>query len=141
MIPVMIKEIQLANRRISLSIRDAEGDPWVSVEEKFLPGKSVTGTLEKVEKFGYFVMLEPGITGLLPKSVLKESPNRSDIEKLKIGDTLSVTISTVKKQERRISLTCGDSRDENDWKDYSGSSSSSLGSLGEKLQQALNSKK
>ena len=139
-IPVMIKEIQPDDRRISLSIRDAEGDPWQSIEEKYPPGKSVTGTLEKVEKFGYFILLEPGITGLLPKSAVKESMHRSDIEKARPGDTVSVTVADVKKQERKISLSCGDVKEENDWQNYS-ASSSSLGSLGEKLQQALNSKK
>ena len=140
-IPVMVKEIQLADRRISLSMRDAEGDPWLSVDEKYPPGTSITGTLEKIEKFGLFVSLEPGVTGLLPKSVLKESSNRSEIEKLKPGDAITVMIGTVKKHERKISLTCGDRKEESDWKTYSSNSSTSLGSLGEKLQQALNSKK
>ncbi len=139
LVPVMIKEINPDNRRISLSIRDAEGDPWVSVGDKYPVGKTVNGTLEKVEHFGYFICLEPGITGLLPKSVLKESASQSTVEKLKPGASISVTIASINKNERKISLTCGDGKEEGNWRNYT-SGTSSLGSLGEKLQQALNTR-
>ena len=48
---------------MSLSIRDAAGDPWLDVGEKFKIGQIFPGVLEKREKFGLFINLAPGITG------------------------------------------------------------------------------
>jgi len=139
-IPVVVKEIDAVKRRVSLSIRDAEGDPWMDVQEKYHVGQVVEGNIEKKETFGFFVTLEPGITGLLPKSGIKRSNQSSLIEKMKPGNTITVIIEEIRPDERRITLGPGDSRDEGDWQDFTKDAQKSLGSLGEKLQQALKSK-
>ena len=51
-VSVLIKEVDLEKRRISLSIRDAEGDPWIDVSEKYTAGQAIEGILEKKESFG-----------------------------------------------------------------------------------------
>jgi small subunit ribosomal protein S1 len=140
-VSVLIKEIDLQKRRISLSIRDAEGDPWLEVPEKFKAGQSTEGTVEKKEKFGYFINLSPGVTGLLPKSNFKRSSEPGAIEKLREGDRLPVLVEMVNLKERKITLAPGDAAHEKDWQKYSGDTGSALGDLGEKLQQALASKK
>ena len=140
-VSVVVKEIDAVKRRISLSIKDAEGDPWLDVQEKYHVGQVVEGNIEKKEPFGYFVTLAPGITGLLPKSGIKRSPQPSMIEKLKPGNTITVVIEQLKPDERRITLGPGDSRDEGDWRGFAKDTQKSLGSLGEKLQQALASRK
>ena len=140
-VSVMIKEVDLDRRRLSLSIRDAEGDPWIGITDKYKIGQSVEGLLEKKEKFGYFINLEPGITGLLPKSNLNKADKPTKIEKLKEGDTLAVMIEAIKPDERKITLTPTDTADERDWQSFSDTSASSLGALGEKLQQAMNKQK
>lgn len=141
-VDVMIKEIDSERRRISLSMRDAEGDPWIGVREKYSVGQAVDGTIERKEKFGYFVVLEPGITGLLPKSKISKFHKPSLIEKMKIGDTITTIVEDIKADERKITLGPGDSKDEDNWQKYArDKKAASLGSLGEKLQQALNSKR
>ncbi len=138
----MIKDIDTQKRRISLSIKDADGDPWIGVAEKYAVGRSVEGTVEKKEKFGYFITLEPGITGLFPKSKIKRSSNASQIEKLREGDAITVIVEEIHPADRKITLGAGDAKDEGDWQGYAkGSAAASMGSLGEKLQQALNAKK
>lgn len=139
-VPVIVKEIDASKRRISLSIRDAEGDPWMDVMEKYRIGNAVEGIIEKKEKFGYFITLEPGITGLLPKSGIKKLHQPALVEKLRQGDAVTVIIDEIKPDERRIILSPGDSRDEGDWQRFTKDAKKSLGSLGEKLQQALESK-
>jgi small subunit ribosomal protein S1 len=136
-VAVIVKEIDTENRRISLSMKDAEGDPWVDIENKYSLGQSLNGTIEKKERFGYFVSLEPGITGLLPKSKIASIAKPSDMEKLHEGDIIPVIIDRIDPDERKISLGPADTVDANDWKQYSKDSKQSLGSLGEKLQQAL----
>jgi small subunit ribosomal protein S1 len=138
---VIVKEFDAPRRRISLSIRDVEGDPWMEIEEKYHVGQSREGTVEKKEQFGYFITLEPGITGLLPKSRIKDSFQSASIEKLKEGDSIPVTIEEIKPGERKITLAVGDSRDEGDWERFARATEKPLDTLGEKLQQALKSKK
>ena len=140
-VEVMIKEIDAENRRISLSMRDAEGDPWVDITKKYKIGQSVTGVIEKKERFGYFVSLEPGITGLLPMSKIEHIDKTTFISKLSHGDTIPVVVEKVDPDERRITLHPGDRMDESDWRHYVKDSEKSIGSLGEKLQQAFKSKK
>jgi small subunit ribosomal protein S1 len=140
-VSVTIKEVDLDKRRISLSIRDAEGDPWVDIAEKYKIGQSVEGILEKKEKFGYFINLEPGITGLLPKSNLNKASKPSELEKLKEGDAIAIMIEAMNPGQRKITLTPADTAEEQNWQSFSNASASSLGALGEKLQLALNKKK
>ena len=140
-ISVLIKEIDLARRRISLSIRDAEGDPWLDVPEKYAVGNSIEGTVEKKAKFGYFINLSPGITGLMPKSNFRRSSKPALIEKLHEGDALPVMIEAINLKEHKITLAPGDAAHEKDWQEYSKNTQASLGDLGAKLKAAMASKK
>jgi len=140
-VSVMIKEVDLEKRRLSLSIRDAEGDPWVDIAEKYTIGQAVKGILEKKEKFGYFINLEPGITGLLPKSYLNKADKPAELEKLKEGDSIAVIIEAIKQGERKVTLTPADMATEQNWQSFSDTSATSLGALGDQLQRALDKKK
>ena len=137
-IRVMIKNIDQENRRIALSMRDAKGDPWEGVSERYAQGQVVEGRVEKREEFGLFVRLEPGVVGLLPASVLKRTPEVS-LDKKKPGDPVSVSIDSVDEDNRRISLTPADQVQSEDWKSYA-AETKPMGSLGDKLKQALEDK-
>ncbi len=142
LIDVLIKDIDMEKRRVSLSLRDAEGDPWTDIGEKYSVGQSVTGTLEKREKFGFFVTLEPGITGLLPKSKISKAANPSALGKLREGDPVTVVIEEIHPADRKITLGTGDASDEGNWQNYAKvAKTPSMGSFGEKLQQAMKGKK
>jgi small subunit ribosomal protein S1 len=136
-VDVMVKDIDTENRRISLSMKDAEGDPWIDIHKKYSLGQALNGTIEKKERFGYFVSLEPGITGLLPKSKIETAAKPSEMEKMHEGGTIPVIIERIDPDERKIGLAPADAADTDDWRQYSKDSTSSLGSLGEKLQQAF----
>lgn len=139
-VQVVVKQIDAAQRRISLSIKDAQGDPWIDVPRKYSAGQKLQGTLEKKESFGYFVSLEPGITGLLPKSKLKNIRRPAEVEKLKEGQSIAVVIEEIDRGERKITLAPVDSRDETDWQRFTGGGDQPLGALGSKLQAALREK-
>jgi small subunit ribosomal protein S1 len=140
-VSVLIKDVDIEKKRLSLSIRDAEGDPWVEVGEKYTIGQALQGVLEKKEKFGYFINLEPGITGLLPISKLGRSRKSSELEKLKEGEPIPVIIEAINTGDRKITLIPGNTEDEQNWQKFSGDTGSAMGSLGEKLQQAMSQKK
>jgi small subunit ribosomal protein S1 len=141
MVPVTIKQIDAANRRISLSIRDAQGDPWLEVKDNISAGQVIKGTVEKKEGFGFFVALAPGVTGLLPKSNIKKAEDPGSIEKLNVGDVIVVTVEDIRISERKISLLPAASKDQGEWKDFMSSDAAQPASdLAEKLKKALASK-
>ena len=142
-VDVMIKDISPESKRISLSMKEAEGDPWIGITEKYRPEQVLEGIIEKKERFGYFVRLEPGVTGLLPKSVMAQHHDAANLDKLHEGDAVTVTVDKVDPDQRRISLAPGDRNDEGDWTKFtrSGDVKGSITSLGDKLQKALDKKK
>jgi small subunit ribosomal protein S1 len=138
---VLIKEIDLLKKRISLSIKDAEGDPWMDVPEKYKTGQSLEGIIQKREKWGYIVTLEPGVAGILPLARIRSSGQPSAVESLKPGRAMTVVIDEIKPEERRITLRLDAPEDDN-WQQYSAQKSArSVGTLGDKLQEALDSAK
>ena len=141
-VAVTVKDIDPENKRISLSLKDAEGDPWLNIRQKYQPGQVVTGRIEKKESFGYFIFLEPGITGLLPKSKINSAPNAAEIEKLKTDDAISVKVDAIDSEQRKITLAA--EGDADDWKKFAPpskpSASGAMGDLGAKLQSALKKK-
>jgi small subunit ribosomal protein S1 len=136
-VQVMIKDVDPARRRIGLSMKELEGDPWADAGERFQVGLALQGVIERKEKFGCFVALEPGITGLIPKSRITESGPPGLFDRLKAGDSVNVSIEAVLPKERKITLALSDSSGETDWRGYTGRAGKSLGSLGERLQDAI----
>jgi len=97
--------------------------------------------LEKKEKFGYFVSLAPGITGLLPKSKISGAEKPGLIEQLKVGDSIVVAVEGIHPSERKITLAPGDPKDEGAWKNFAQVETPlAKGDLAFKLQQAMGSK-
>lgn len=135
-ISVMIKSIDMQSRRVGLSMRDAEGDPWEGVADRFKKGQVVQGTLEKREKFGAFVKLEPGVVGLLPLSRLENSEGEL-YAKAKPGDPLSVAIDVVDPEKRRISLALPSAEHGEDWRGHLAQDAPAMGTLGLQLKKAL----
>lgn len=103
-VSVKVKEILPKTRRIALSLRDAEGDPWEDAEQRFPVGATVTGTVESRSQYGLFFSLAPGITGLLPASVIKSS-KKPELAKLDKGDNMTLIVQNIDSGARRISLT------------------------------------
>ena len=140
LIQVMIKELDSNHRRISLSIKDTQDDPWYNLQDKFVVGQKIEGLVSKKESFGYFIDLAPGIKGLLPKSKIKAVGNK-EIDKAKIGDTLTLTIIQIDPDSRKITLAPGISEEEENWQKFAGKSEQPMSDLAAKLQEALKKKK
>lgn len=103
-VKVKIKDVNLENHRVSLSMRDAEGDPWADVETRFPVGASVTGKVENHSKFGLFVTLAPGITGLLPEGVMRATKTAAQFQNLEKDAEVELEIQRVDPAARRITL-------------------------------------
>ena len=141
-IQVVIKSIDMESKRISLSIKDALGDPWTGASAKYEISSIVEGVLEKREKFGLFITLEPGVTGLMPASNISGATNPSKFEKLKPGSSVQVMIQAVDEEKRRITLTSVDQKEGDNWKQFAGSKkSTSFGSMESLFIEAMKKKK
>ncbi len=141
MVQVVVKSIDIPNKRISLSIKDARQDPWAGISVRYTPGMVVEGTLEKKEKFGLLITLEPGVTGLLPASVAAKAANPAEYDHKKTKDTLRVVISQVDEDNRRISLApLGDTSDDH-WESYAKPENRPMGTMESVLMEALKKQK
>jgi small subunit ribosomal protein S1 len=98
--------------RISLSLKALERDPWEDVATRFASGTRVSGRVTRVEAFGAFVELAPGIEGLVHIGELSGGrPARNARELTKVGATLDVTVLALDRERRRISLGVGERAD------------------------------
>lgn len=100
----LIKELDPERRRLGLSLRDAEGDPWAGAEERFAKGALVSGVVEKRAEFGLFIQLEPGVTGLMPKSRMARAKDAKALEQARPGDPVQVLIEEIMLAERKMTL-------------------------------------
>jgi len=134
-VDVVVKNIDIDHKKISLSMKDAAGDPWIDVKKKYSVGQTVEGTIESKEKFGFFISLIPGVTGLLPFSSIKKLSKPSRIERLNPGETISIEIQEINVDDRKILLGAVDSDEENKWEDYTENSNKTVSDLGEQLKK------
>jgi len=102
---VNVKVIKVENdgKRISLSMKDQEPDPWADVAERFPVGAQFTGRVVRTTEFGLFVEVEPGLDGLVHLSQLPVGVKAGD-PSIVIGSTVSGWIREVDPQKKRLSL-------------------------------------
>jgi small subunit ribosomal protein S1 len=103
-VKVKILKVGDEGKRVSLSMKALEPDPWDEIEARFPTGKVVTGTVERTEDFGAFVEIAPGVTGLLPTSNMALPREASPTRVYHAGKRISVQVLTVDRRKRRIAL-------------------------------------
>ncbi len=114
-----VRESDTSRHRLSLAMRELPtGDPWRTLQERFQEGQAVQGKVEHASKFGFFVELEPGITGLLPFSALSTPPGRRKENMYHPGQAVTVQILQLDVKRRRISLGTEASKVEGSTADY-----------------------
>jgi small subunit ribosomal protein S1 len=93
------------HKRVSLSMRELEQDPWQSVAAQFPVGTKLTGTISRVAEFGIFITLAPGIDGLLHISTLDTIDRNTNIHQIyKTGTPFNVAVDKIDINAHRISL-------------------------------------
>lgn len=105
-IQAKVVELDREKERIGLGLKQMVDDPWLTVDQRYFVGQRVNGTVEKLETFGAFVKLEPGVTALIPISEMswvKRIDHPSEL--LKVGDSVETLILRLDTQERKISLS------------------------------------
>ena len=103
-VEVKVLKIEKGGRRISLSMKALEVDPWKDVAERFAEGSVVVGKVEHTAPPGAFVELEPGLTGLLPTSEMNIPREAIPARIFPPGKEVKVVVMSLDSRRRRISL-------------------------------------
>ncbi len=92
--------------RIGLSLRALAPDPWTTASERFPAGTTLRGKVRRLEPFGAFVELAPGIDGLVHVSRMALDRRVSHPKQVvQVGDEVEVTVVAVEPDKRRIALS------------------------------------
>jgi small subunit ribosomal protein S1 len=120
-VTVKIRKLEKSGKRISLSMRALEPDPWQGILKRYPRGSMVRGKVEKATDFGAFIELEPGLTGLLPASAMSIPRETTPARVYPPGKEVAVQIVSIDPRRQRISLAPEGSALEGsrvDYKDY-----------------------
>ncbi|MBI5364366.1 MAG: S1 RNA-binding domain-containing protein [Planctomycetes bacterium] len=109
-VEVQVMKIEDGGKRIGLSMKALEPDPWQAVGGRVAPDSVYAGKVKRLMEFGAFVELEPGIEGLLHVSQMAKDRVRRAADLFKVGDTVQVRVLAVEPERQRISLSRLDAR-------------------------------
>ncbi len=104
-VDVKVLKVDKATGKMSLSIRQGMPDPWNDAATKYAAGNQVVGKVMRVENFGAFVELEPGVEGLLPVSELSWQRVRSPREVVKEDDQIKLVVLSIEAPQRKMTLS------------------------------------
>ncbi len=101
-VEAQIMNIKVKEKKISLSLKALQADPWEDIDEKFKSDDVISGIIESIANFGVFINIADGLTGLLPISKLQRG--HINIGQENIGEEITLKVFDVDKKRRRISL-------------------------------------
>lgn len=114
-IDVMVIEVDKVKQRVSLSLKQAGGDPWTTVQQNYAVGTRHSAQVTHLQDFGAFAELEPGLEGLIPISEMAWTGRiRHPKDMVQPGTKVEVEILRVDPEKRRISLSMKNLQ-ENPW--------------------------
>ncbi len=105
-VEVVILGVNSANSGLSLGLKQALGDPWIDVAQKFPVGSVIEGPVTSITKFGAFVQLVEGVEGMVHVSEIsaeKRINHPQDV--VKVGETVKAQVLAVDTERRLIRLS------------------------------------
>ena len=105
-VQVMVLDVDTNKRRVSLGLKQVQGNPWENFAANFPSGSEISGEVKNITEFGLFVGLEGGIDGMVHLSDLDwDLPGDQAIKEYRKGDTVDVLVLDVDPAKERISLS------------------------------------
>jgi small subunit ribosomal protein S1 len=105
-VEAVILGVNTAERRISLGLKQALGDPWAGAAQKFPPGTAIEGPVTSLTKFGAFVQLAEGVEGMIHVSEISaEKRINHPQEVLKAGQVVKAQVLALDTERRLIRLS------------------------------------
>ncbi|MCF7793874.1 MAG: S1 RNA-binding domain-containing protein [Candidatus Cloacimonetes bacterium] len=102
LVEAQILKVNREKKKISLSMKRLQPDPWDTLQQQFSENDIVNGVIENIASFGVFIRITEGITGLLPNVKLKVAGEK--ISKDNIGQEYKVRIVKIDPVQKRVSL-------------------------------------
>jgi len=99
-----IEKDDKGQERIALSLRALEQDPWDAARAQIKEGARLTGKVARLQPFGAFVELFPGVDGLVHVSALADRHIQHPREVVKEGESILVQVESIDDSSRRIAL-------------------------------------
>jgi small subunit ribosomal protein S1 len=105
-VDAVILSVSPSERRISLGLKQALGDPWTEVPQKFPVGSSIEGPVTRLMKFGAFVQLAEGVEGLVHVSeITGERHIHHPQDVLRAGQMVKAQVLGIDPEKRQIKLS------------------------------------
>ena len=104
-VEAVVLEVDPANQRISLGLKQAQDDPWTSISSKYHVGQLVKGKVSKLASFGAFVEIEEGVDGLVHISQISDDRVQKVRDVLQVGQEVEARVIKIDPIERRIGLS------------------------------------
>jgi small subunit ribosomal protein S1 len=92
-------------KKISLSIKQLSSDPWETAKESIKEGAKVKGKVLRIQPFGAFVEILPGVDGLIHVSNMSDTRVQNPRDVVKEGDEVEATVVSVDWDKKRIGLS------------------------------------
>src|ERR1700676_2831950 len=104
-VEVVILQVNAAERRISLGLKQALGDPWADVAQRFQVGSAVEGPVTNLTRFGAFVQLSEGIEGMVHVSdISAEKRINQPQDVLRVGQVVKAQVLAIDLEKRQMRL-------------------------------------
>jgi small subunit ribosomal protein S1 len=104
-VEVVILQVQAPERRISLGLKQALGDPWADIAQRFQVGSAIEGPVTNLTKFGAFVQLSEGIEGMVHVSdITAEKRINSPHDMLRVGQIVKAQVLAIDLEKRQMRL-------------------------------------
>jgi small subunit ribosomal protein S1 len=111
-VEVYILRLDTEGKRIGLSLKRMQKNPWAAAEELYHVGQLVQGVVSRVAQFGAFVSLEPGIEALLHASQIADPAPAEPSEFVHEGETLLMRVISIEPERQRLGLSLKDVTEE-----------------------------
>jgi small subunit ribosomal protein S1 len=120
-VEVVVSEVDPEKRRLSLSLRATEPNPWHKVAEDYSVGNTIGGVVRNLTDFGAFVEIVPGVDGLVHISDMSWTRRiNHPSEVVQKGDEVNAVITSIDVVNQRISLSMKELLP-NEWEEYANS--------------------
>ena len=104
-VEAVVLEVDKANQRIAVGIKQLTQDPWENIDKLYKVGDLVTGNVSKLASFGAFIGLQHEIDGLVHISQISEERVDKIKNVLKVGQEVTARVIKIDKGDRRIGLS------------------------------------
>lgn len=104
-VSVKVLKVDFENNRISLGLKQVQGDPFATAAEKLAEGAEMTGKVTKLLEFGAFVEVSPGVEGLVHISEIDHKRIGKVEDVLKVDEVVRCKVLKIDAGNRRVSLS------------------------------------